>query len=148
MIVLLPNFFLGFKTIVWFICPATNLRFKVKCFCAKLSSLRSLSTPKLQGTFRSSCCFFYFKSHTYNCTFNGQRALTSPKLGTRTIVLGRREYLRFSSIHFQLRRPFTLCSCRNSVALRSQYLRVQGTWGQVPETDHRGCVENTTICYN
>ena len=31
---------------------------------------------------------FYFKSHTYNYSVNGQHALISPKLGTRTIVLG------------------------------------------------------------
>ena len=35
----------------------------------------------------------YSKSHTYNYFVNGQWALTSPKLGTRTIILGRRGYL-------------------------------------------------------
>jgi hypothetical protein len=43
--------------------------------------------------FWSSCFFlFYFKSHTYNYSVNGQPALISPKLGTHKIILGRREY--------------------------------------------------------
>jgi hypothetical protein len=37
--------------------------------------------------------FFYFESHTYNCSVNDRRALISPNIMTRTIILGRREYL-------------------------------------------------------
>ena len=44
-----------------------------------------------QGHFRV-VVVFYFKSHTYNYLVNGQRALISPKLETRTILLERREY--------------------------------------------------------
>jgi hypothetical protein len=35
---------------------------------------------------------FYLKSHTYNYSVNGQHVLILPKLGTRTIVLGQKEY--------------------------------------------------------
>ena len=35
---------------------------------------------------------FYFINHTYNYSFYGQRASISPKLETRTIILGQREY--------------------------------------------------------
>ena len=72
--------------IVRFICLARKERFKVKYFRAKLSISRSLLTSQLPGAFRSSCCFIYFKSHTYNYLVNGQRALIWPKLSTRTIV--------------------------------------------------------------
>ena len=39
---------------------------------------------------------FYFERHTYNYSDNGERALISPKLEMRTIILGRREYQRAS----------------------------------------------------
>ena len=35
---------------------------------------------------------FYFKNLTYNYSVNGQRALISPKLETRKIILGRTKY--------------------------------------------------------
>ena len=62
MIVSLPGFF-GPKTILWFICPARNLRYKVKYFCAKLSISRGLLTPQLPGAFWSSCCFLFEESY-------------------------------------------------------------------------------------
>ena len=58
MIVLPPGFCCP-KTIVQFICMARNLRLKVKYICAKLSSLRSLSTPQLWGAFWSSWCILF-----------------------------------------------------------------------------------------
>ena len=36
---------------------------------------------------------FYLKSPTHNYLVNGQHALISPKLETRTIILGWREYV-------------------------------------------------------
>ena len=36
--------------------------------------------------------YSYFKNHTYNYSVIGQRALILPKLGTWTIILGRRKY--------------------------------------------------------
>ena len=52
LIVLPPSLF-GPKMIVQFISPAKNLRLKVKYFCAKLSSSRSLSTLQLHETFEN-----------------------------------------------------------------------------------------------
>ena len=43
------------------------------------------------GAFRSSSCYF-LKSHTYNYSVDGHRAIISPELGTWTIILGRIEY--------------------------------------------------------
>ena len=95
MIVILPGFFCP-KIIVQFICPARNLRLKVKRNPPTFY-IKSLSTPQLPGIFRSSCCIL-FKSHTYNYSVNGQCALILPKLETRTILLGRREYNVVKSI--------------------------------------------------
>ena len=87
MIVLPPRFCCP-KMIVRLICLAKNLRLKVKYFRTKLSSSSSLSTLQLRGAFRSSWCFYYFKSHTYNYLVNGQRTLILPKLGTWTTIFG------------------------------------------------------------
>ena len=86
--IVLPPGFLGPKMIVWFISRTRNLRIKVKYFRAKLSSSRSLSTPQLWRVFQSSCCFFNFKSHTYNYSIVDQRALISSKLRTRANYFG------------------------------------------------------------
>ena len=88
MIILLFGFFC-LKMIVCIICSARNLR-QVEYVRAKFSISRSLLTVQLLGHFR--VVFFYFKSHTYNYSVNGQRALVLPKLEAQTIILGWREY--------------------------------------------------------
>ena len=80
------------KMIIRFICPARNLRLKVEYFCPKFSISRSLSTLQLPRAFRSSWCILYQESYL-QLLFNGQGGLISPKLGTRTIIMGRRAYL-------------------------------------------------------
>ena len=50
--------------------------------------------PNFERRFVGVVILFYFKSHIYKYLVNGQRALISPKLGTRTISLGRREWYK------------------------------------------------------
>ena len=86
-----PVEFFGPKMIVRFISPARNLMLKVKYFRAKLSTSRSLWHRNFWRRYRVvvvlSC-----KSHTYNCSVNGQQTLILPKLETRTITLGWRKH--------------------------------------------------------
>ena len=37
---------------------------------------------------------FYFECHTYNHSYNGERTLILPKLEIKTIIMGRREYMK------------------------------------------------------
>ena len=78
----LPPRFVCPKMVVQFICPARNLRLKVKKNHVKLSSSRRLSTLQLLGGGFGVVVVFYCKSHSYNCSVNGQRALFSPKSRT------------------------------------------------------------------
>ena len=69
-IVLLPGFFFNLKMIVWFICPARNLRLKVKYFGTKLSLSRSRFNTATSGGFSGVVNVFYLKSLTYNYSIN------------------------------------------------------------------------------
>ena len=145
--IVLPPWFFGPKMIVRFIWPARNLSLKVKYLRANLLPSRILLTPQLRGAFRSSscCCCSYFECHTYNYSVNGQRALISPKLGTRTIVLGRWEYLRISIILFSTHETFhmlSLLKCRGPESPTFEVSR------NLKSSSGRGGGGNTTICLN
>ena len=90
MIVLLPGFF-GLKTIVRLTCPTRTLRLSQIFLCQTFYIKKSFLHCNFRGHFRV-VVVLYFKSHTYNYSVHGQRALISPKLETRLIILGRREY--------------------------------------------------------
>ena len=53
---------------------------------------KSFDITTFRGHFKVVVAF-YFESHTYNYLVNGRWALISPNIITRTIILGRREYL-------------------------------------------------------
>ena len=84
-------------------CEAQSKIFSRQTFIIK----KSFNTVTAGGVLEQ-LLFFYFKSHTYNYSVNGQRALILPKLGTWTIILRRREQFTniiipnyFQFIHFQ-----------------------------------------------
>lgn len=115
------------KSIVQFICPNINLRLKVEYCHAKLSWSRSLLTSQFWRAFQSRCCSFILKVIlTSSRSVNGQQTLILPKLGIRTIILGRRSIIlayktpTFFSFVFVRKgsegfrsgfSPFTHCPC-------------------------------------
>ena len=63
------------------------------CFIIK----KTLDTANFRGC-SGVVGIFYFERHTANYSDNGERTLISPKLETRTIILGRREYITHSEL--------------------------------------------------
>ena len=95
MIVLLLGVFFWSQNDCLVICLTRNWGSKSSIFAPHLLYQEVFQHHDLWGNFKVVDAF-YFKSHTYNYSVNGQHALISPKLETRTIILGRRECIRTS----------------------------------------------------